>query len=570
MSAAGESSRSIAVELALLFLRELEPLVAEDPERLVSTEAVLSFAAVRRGDPITWQHWRRILEKYEKADLIEHMLGYPVPLDHGDGGSAADRLIGLVLETGIEFFHDPDQHGWACVRVDGHWQNHPIRSRPFQLFLLRTYYRETGNSPGAQAIRASLELFEAKALFDGEESPINLRVANHRGKLYLDLCDRAWRAVEIDAEGWRIVNRPPPRFHRTRGSRPLPAPERGGRLEELRGFLNVDRQGWTLIKAFLVAALRPGVPCPILVAKGEQGAGKTTACRIISALVDPRTGALRGVPREVRDLTAAARNSWIVCFDNLSHLPEELADAACRLATGGGFGGRELYSDHDEAIFDATRPIVFNAIPDLGAARPDFLDRALIVEFLDIKPEMRRDEAQFWREFEEVRPRILGALLDAASAGLRNLPNVRLDQPPRMADFAIWVNACEESLGMKPGEALTAYRANCAEAHNLALEASPVYEPLREVARAGFSGTSSELLFLLSKLASDSTRRSRRWPKAPNALSSALRRMAGSLRSTGIEIDFNRADHQGRRVISVKSASLVPQRSSASSAPSAP
>ena len=89
---------------------------------------------------------------------------------------------------------------------------------------------------------------------------------------------------------------------------------------------------------------------------------------------------------------------------------------------------------------------------------------------------------------------------------------VRLGEPPRMADFAIWVNACEESLGMKPGEALTAYQSNCAEARNLALEASPVYEPLREVARAGFSGTSSELLFLLSKLASDSTRRSRRWP----------------------------------------------------------
>ena len=562
MSAAGQSSRSIAVELALLFLRELEPLVAEDPERLVSTEAVLSFAAVRRGDPITWQHWRRILEKYEKAELIEHMLGGPVPLEHGDGGSAANRLIGLVLETGIEFYHDPDQHGWACVRVDGHWQNHPIRSRPFQLFLLRTYYRETGNSPGAQAIRASLELFEAKALFDGEESPINLRVANHRGKLYLDLCDRAWRAVEIDAEGWRIVNRPPPRFHRTRGSQPLPAPERGGSLEELRGFLNVDHQGWTLIKAFLVAALRPSVPCPIFVAKGEQGAGKTTACRIISSLIDPRTGALRGVPREVRDLTAAARNSWIVCFDNLSHLPEELADAACRLATGGGFGGRELYSDHDEAIFDATRPMVFNAIPDLGAARPDFLDRAVIVEFLDMKPEMRRDEAQFWREFEQVRPRILGALLDAASAGLRNLPNVRLDQPPRMADFALWVNACEESLGMKPGEALAAYQSNRAETHNLALESSPLYEPVAELAQEGFSGTVTELHARLSCMMSESMRRSVRWPKAPNALGNALRRMAANLRAVGIEIQFSRAHFRGRSVVSLVSASEPRKRSS--------
>jgi hypothetical protein len=564
MSSAGESSRSIAVELALLFLRELEPRVTEDPERLVSTEAVLSFAAVRRADPITWQHWRRILEKYEKADLIEHMLGAPVSMDPGDGESVADRLIGLVLDNGIELFHDPDQHGWASFRIDGHWENHRVRSRPFQLLLLRTYYQETGKSPGARAIRSTLELLEAKALFDGEESPINLRVANHRGKLYLDLCDRAWRAVEIDGEGWRIVNRPPPRFHRTRGARPLPVPERGGDLDELRRFLNVDHQGWTLIRAFLVATLRPGVPCPILVAKGEQGAGKTTACRIITALVDPRTGALRGVPREVRDLTAAARNSWIVCFDNLSHLPEELADAACRLATGGGFGGRELYSDHEEAIFDATRPIVFNAIPDLGAARPDFLDRAMIVELLEMKPEVRRDEAQFWREFEEARPRILGALLDAAAAGLRNLPNVKLDQPPRMADFAIWINACEESLGMKPGDALSAYQHNLTETHHLALESSPLYEPVAELAQEGFSGTVTELHARLTCMMSEGIRRSVRWPKAPNALGNALRRMASNLRAAGIEIQFSRADTRGRRVVSLVSASEARKRSSVS------
>jgi hypothetical protein len=144
----------------------------------------------------------------------------------------------------------------------------------------------------------------------------------------------------------------------------------------------------------------------------------------------------------------------LLCFDNLSQLPDELADAACRLATGGGFGGRELYSDHDEAIFDATRPLIFNAIPDLGATRPDFLDRAVILDFFDIKPEARRDERNFWRDFEEARPRILGALLDAASGGLRKLPDVKLDRLPRMADFAIWLNACEESLGMRPGEAV--------------------------------------------------------------------------------------------------------------------
>jgi hypothetical protein len=304
------------------------------------------------------------------------------------------------------------------------------------------------------------------------------------------------------------------------------------------------------------------VPCPILVAKGEQGSGKTTACRIISALVDPRSGARRSVPREVRDLVAAARNSWLVCFDNLSYLPEELADAACRLATGGGFGGRELYSDHDEAILDAIRPMVFNAIPDLGAARPDFLDRAVIVEFLDMKPEMRRDEAQFWREFEEERPRVLGALLDAATAGLRNLPNVRLDQPPRMADFALWAKACEESLGMKPGESLTVYQYNLTETHNLALESSPLYEPVAELAQEGFSGTFTELHARLASITSESMRRSVRWPKAPNALSNALRRIAVNLRAAGIEIQFGRSNIRGRHVVSLVSTSETRKRSS--------
>ena len=76
-------------------------------------------------------------------------------------------------------------------------------------------------------------------------------------------------------------------------------------------------------------------------------------------------------------------------------------------------------------------------------------------------PEMRRDEAGYWSEFSELQPRIIGALLDAAVAGLRNLPQVRLDRQPRLADFALWVRACEEALGMKPGEALAACRLIC-------------------------------------------------------------------------------------------------------------
>jgi hypothetical protein len=232
-------------------------------------------------------------------------------------------------------------------------------------------------------------------------------------------------------------------------------------------------------------------------------------------------------------------------------LPQDLADAACRLATGGGFGGRELYSDFDEAVFDATRPLVFNAIPDLGASRADFLDRALIIEFHDIKPQARRDEHQFWQEFEALRPRILGALLDAAVGGLRTLPNLTIGHLPRMADFANWASACEEVLGLGRGEFLKIYQNNRIEARDLALGSSPLYEPLRELARAGFNGSTAELLESLNEISDERLKRSARWPKAPNVLGNSLRRLAGNLRSAGIEIQFSRADRLGRNMVSV-------------------
>jgi hypothetical protein len=124
-----------------------------------------------------------------------------------------------------------------------------------------------------------------------------------------------------------------------------------------------------------------------------------------------------------------------------------------------------------------------------------------------------------------------------------------------MADFAIWVNACEESLGMKPGEALATFQSNRAETHHLALESSSLYEPVAELAREGFSGTVAELHARLNCMMSESMRRSVRWPKAPSALGSAPRRMASNLRAAGIDLQFSRADIRGRRIVSLVCAS---------------
>ena len=98
---------------------------------------------------------------------------------------------------------------------------------------------------------------------------------------------------------------------------------------------------------------------------------------------------------------------------------------------------------------------------------------------------------------------------------------------------------------------MTSCQANSAEARNLAIEASPLCQPLAELAREGFTGTVAELRARLDSMVSDAMRRSVRWPKAPNGLSSSLRRMAATLRAAGIELQFSRNNEEGRRIVSV-------------------
>jgi hypothetical protein len=142
---------------------------------------------------------------------------------------------------------------------------------------------------------------------------------------------------------------------------PLPHAKHGGDVQALREFLNlVNDTGFVLVVAWLLAALRDHGPYPVLVLAGEQGSAKSTLSSILRSLLDPNTAPLRALPREDRDLFIAANNGYVLAFDNVSGLPAWISDTLCRLATGGGFAVRQLYTDQDEILFDAQRPIILN------------------------------------------------------------------------------------------------------------------------------------------------------------------------------------------------------------------
>ena len=296
---------------------------------------------------------------------------------------------------------------------------------------------------------------------------------------------------------------------------------------------------------------------------GEHGTAKSTTEELCRALVDPNIAMLRAAPSDPRDVMIAASNGWIIALDNLSDLEPWLSDCLCRLATGGGFSTRELYSDGDETIFVAQRPAMLNGI-DAVISRPDLLDRAIIIDLPRIPDDRRRRRGEFWSAFEAARPRILGALLTAVSTALRRAPEVGLNSLPRMADFATWVHAAEPALGLPPGGFLAAYGGNRAAAHDLALEASPIAVPVRVlVDDAGdWSGTAAELLEALMKITDEVTKKSKGWPATPRALGTALRRIAPNLRAVGISVEFSDQRELGpRRRQVVIQKEPVPDRS---------
>jgi len=459
-------------------------------------------------------------------------------------------------------FHDPNGTAFADLEIDGHRETWPIRSRQLRHWLRRRYYEENGNAAGVETIRSAIDLLESRAQFDAPERTVHIRVAEHDGDIYLDLADKDWRAVQIGPDGWQVVTSPPVRFRRAAGMLPLPVPLRGGSIEALAAFLNLPAPDeFVLAVAWLLAALQRGGPYPVLVIAGEQGSSKTVLTKILRALIDPNAAPTRALPREERDLMIAANNGHVLAFDNLSGMPSWLSDALCRLASGGSFAIRQLYTDCDEALFQAARPTILNGIEDI-VCRSDLADRAIFLALEPIADERRRTERELWHEFEIMRPRILGALLDAAAHGLRRLSRVRLERSPRMADFALWATACETAL-WPPGTFLRAYDANRRTAIEGVIEADPVAAFVREImaARSTWEGRASDLLRTRIAATEEMPHRIAGWPRNPRALAGRLRRCQTFLRTVGIDIAFSREGRTGTRMIRMTSQTKSPRTS---------
>ena len=451
------------------------------------------------------------------------------------------RVLELI-EDRIDTF-TADGTVYASIRVDGHRETWPVDSQRFEGWVCQEYWTAARTTVGSTALKEAVQVIQAQARFGGREGRVYVRLAQGPdGAIYVDLGDPEWRAVKVTTAGWEVVPEPPVHFVRKHGMLPLPTPQHEGSLDDLRRYVNATDDGFVLIMAWLVGAYCPWGPYPILDIQGEQGSAKSTACEVLQALCDPNMGLLRSSPKNPRDLAIAAQNSRLLAFDNLSWVSNELSDALCRLATGGGFATRALFKDGEEVIFTACRPVLMNGIEELGS-RPDLLDRILLVSLPSIPKEEREHKKAFLEKFDGERPRLLGAVLDAVSLALKDYENVDIPSLERMADFTLWAAAASPAFG---GETafLHAYSENVSRLNALALESNVVVTALVDLLEhedGEWEGNASRLLGQLDIFRPGDTKSqsAQRWPTSARAMGGHLHRLGPALRSVGITAIFS-------------------------------
>jgi hypothetical protein len=462
------------------------------------------------------------------------------PWGESEKESHADILLKLIDD--FEYFKSgPANDAYVRMVIGDHkevWKVDPKAPKVREVLTYR-FLMEKDRAPSREALNTVVDTVLAKC-GAGPKVDVYVRFARSSKAIYLDMCDEQWRAIEITASGWRVINDLPVLFRRGVGARPLPVPTRAGALDALRPLVNSgDNSQWLLMLAWLVGTFQPDGAFSHLVLNGEQGSAKSTTALVLLSMIDPSYIGLSGPPKDEVDATVSALHCGVLGYDNLSGCRAEIADVFCRFSTGQGYRTRTFYENLGVTAVSVKLPLLLNGI-DSTVMRGDLLERSISLNLPRVTT--RLTEQGVWSDFATLHASCLAALLDVVSTGLRNLPNVNLIDPPRMSDFCTWIVACEPALPWEPGEFLRTYIGKMKCANQDLAERDSVAMALIAWAEQNITSggcariVAKDLLIYLNEITAAWPKDFHHWPMSPEALAHRLVRLAPVLRAQGIEI----------------------------------
>jgi hypothetical protein len=446
-------------------------------------------------------------------------------------GAAADRLVSYARETGGELF--ADQFGVAHVIAGS--VPLPLNTRCHG-WLRQLMWDREGKAISGDALKTTAGTLAAFAENEGVARELHTRAAWHEDALYYEL--NPGRVVRVDASGWSLVDSPPVLFRRLSNLKPLPDPERGGSIQELRRFVNLkSERDKRLFCAYAVTLALPHVSRPILLATGAMGSGKSTTSRVVKRLWDPTEP--ETIRTDPRDFLQKASHCFVVMLDNQSNLSEAMADSMCRLVTGEADSKRKLYSDDEDIIYSLRRAILLNGI-NVPTERGDVLDRSLAVELERLSDAERRTEEEMWTSFGDSHPMLLGAAFTLLSEAIAAKPRLALTRTPRLADWGYYAAGVYEAMGWSANRFLEDWGEVVEVQEQATLEGSPVAQAillLMDQSSDDYEDTATNLYNELRKAAISygiDVKHDKAWPSSARSLWRRMKEVLPLLASRGI------------------------------------
>ncbi|WP_067070468.1 hypothetical protein [Carbonactinospora thermoautotrophica] len=458
----------------------------------------------------------------------------------GKGPSQAQILIQMAEEQ-YRLIRGSDGRTYAVPKL-GPSIAVPLASKSgngMRAKLAASLRRCTGKVASASALADCITVLEGEAS-ELDPEPVFLRMGRHENSIVVDMGTETGQCILITPEGWSIEATSPVIFRRSELTHPLVEPVRGGSLDPLRKLINLTEDDYRLAIGWVVAAYFTDIPHPILFVQGEQGTGKSSLVRALLALVDPQPAADRETPADKREWAIFARASWAFSFDNVTEIPEWLSNSLCKGVTGDAVLQRVLHSDEDITVFSFQRVIAMTTIAIKHELAGDLVDRMLLVE-----PEVvdeRMTEAEVRAARAAALPDALGAVLDLVSGVLRELPHVRVDDAPRMADFARVLAALDRVTGWNT---LATYREKVTTMGMALIEGNTLAQALYRLATQTspggldprpWEGTAAELIIALRQICTDAGMPTTALPDDVRAVGRRVREIAPSLRKVGVDI----------------------------------
>jgi hypothetical protein len=478
--------------------------------------------------------------------------------DDDDHRSIADVLVDLVTENSNLFFKDQYERPWIRTRNKDHYELIRVGTDRFKRFICKLYYDKEKGVPNTEAVTGATAVLRAKAEYDGQTIPLQLRVAwedDNKTILY-DLTNEKWQCIKITDKGWEILDETHvPMFMRYNGHIPQVEPSKEYGPDTLDRFLqlvNLKREeDKILLVVYIITLFIPGIQHVALQLYGEKGSAKSMLEFFIKELVDPSKAKLLTVHKDRMEFIQQVAHNYCAFYDNLRYTPGWLSDEVCRAVTGAGGSKRVLYSDDDDYIYEFRRCVGFNGI-NLVLTEPDAMDRSIIIEQYRIKSTDRKQETEMLSQFYELRPKLLGYILDILVKALKIYPTIKLQSKSRMGDFGTWGEAIARAIGYNNFQFLNIYEENRERQSIETVEGSAVgqaisrflnkwSEEIKDRPACWFGKTSEFLAELNHMVVEHNIDTGKYWPKSSNALTRRLKIIISDIREgLGFDISISR------------------------------